>query len=682
MLSIELELTEVFEDHVAVPDVKRAAVDKSDGQRQQRSSLLCVAVEWKGLPTMTACDMERVLELPTKQQQTSLSSRRLVYDSFLYTQLVSRLYKLSTTLKRKVSIAPLPGFLVLAMKAIQTANKQRLSLEDKERISSEMANASPFWSELYGYQKEGVLFSIERGGKMLLLDEPGLGKTIQTVMVYLYYARDTRAIIVCPSVCQMTWFRELAQAGIDEKKISLVRKKTDLVAPDPDVQVVIVSFKLAVLHHDLLSPLLVTALPKKNASSSSSSSVPFSNHHREREEENGTSDSSENGKRRNTPNTAWRATKTMIVIDESHALKNYKSKQTTCLVPLIHKCSHAMLLSGTCLMRLKELYPQLNALLPAVFSNFFEYAKRYCNPKAVSKKKQAQFASKKRSRTGDTLGTRAGGAEQAERPIIMSYNGTTRSQELHIVLKHLFMLRRTKKQVLCDLPPKVRYKHYLEIAEESDEKEGEQDKSKKKTKKQGAAASRNDAKQKDGSEVDFMELVRRLAQKKIKPCLQFLKRHLRTYAGEKIVLFAHHQVVLNAVEEFLLEEEKNTKTDKDSGKHFYIRIDGSTNATLRQERIDYFQTSDACRIALLSMTAAGIGVTLTAAHRAIFLEMHADSSVLLQAEDRLHRISQEHKVTIIYLVVAYSIEETLWQLMQQKTRNLHQVVDGKSSPSS
>lgn len=59
----------------------------------------------------------------------------------------------------------------------------------------------------------------------------------------------------------------------------------------------------------------------------------------------------------------------------------------------------------------------------------------------------------------------------------------------------------------------------------------------------------------------------------------------------------------------------------------YIRIDGHTVSLQRKQFVDEFQTKDDCVCAVLSITAANAGITLTAAQLVIFAELHWNPSV-------------------------------------------------------
>ena len=107
----------------------------------------------------------------------------------------------------------------------------------------------------------------------------------------------------------------------------------------------------------------------------------------------------------------------------------------------------------------------------------------------------------------------------------------------------------------------------------------------------------------------------------------------------KILIFAHHQAVMDDIDEHL----QKSKVE-------YMRIDGNTSNENRKKNIKNFQENNSVRAALLSITAAGVGITLTAASTVVFAELHWTPANLIQAEDRAHRIGQKSCVNVHYLV--------------------------------
>uniref|UniRef100_A0A8D8PLE3 SWI/SNF-related matrix-associated actin-dependent regulator of chromatin subfamily A-like protein 1 n=1 Tax=Cacopsylla melanoneura TaxID=428564 RepID=A0A8D8PLE3_9HEMI len=125
--------------------------------------------------------------------------------------------------------------------------------------------------------------------------------------------------------------------------------------------------------------------------------------------------------------------------------------------------------------------------------------------------------------------------------------------------------------------------------------------------------------------------------------------------NKKFLVFAHHQVVLDAVSKLL--EDKKT---------FYIRIDGSVGSEERKSVVDQFQYEEKFRVAVLSITAANSGITLTAANLVVFAELFWNPGILTQAEDRAHRIGQQDSVLIQYLVAKNTADDYLWPLVMTK----------------
>ncbi|XP_033331224.2 SWI/SNF-related matrix-associated actin-dependent regulator of chromatin subfamily A-like protein 1 isoform X2 [Megalopta genalis] len=105
----------------------------------------------------------------------------------------------------------------------------------------------------------------------------------------------------------------------------------------------------------------------------------------------------------------------------------------------------------------------------------------------------------------------------------------------------------------------------------------------------------------------------------------------------------------------------------------YIRIDGKTNPEHRKYQVDKFQSRDDYLAAVLSITSANAGITLTAAQLVVFAELFWNPGVLCQAEDRVHRIGQDDNVLIQYLVAKQTADDYLWPLIQKKMNVLNEV---------
>ena len=111
----------------------------------------------------------------------------------------------------------------------------------------------------------------------------------------------------------------------------------------------------------------------------------------------------------------------------------------------------------------------------------------------------------------------------------------------------------------------------------------------------------------------------------------------------------------------------------------YFVINGETPALKRQEYADAFQTTHKYRVALLSVMAAGTGLTLTAARTVVFTEILFGPEQHLQAEDRVHRLGQKHQVNIFYLKSPNSTDDINFGLIRKKERESSLMLDGKAN---
>ena len=82
-------------------------------------------------------------------------------------------------------------------------------------------------------------------------------------------------------------------------------------------------------------------------------------------------------------------------------------------------------------------------------------------------------------------------------------------------------------------------------------------------------------------------------------------------------------------------------------------------------------------MALLSITAAGVGLTLTAASTVFFGELHWTPGMMVQAEDRAHRIGQKSSVNCHYLLGDNTLDDILYRNLERKVHNVSGFIDGR-----
>jgi superfamily II DNA or RNA helicase len=133
-------------------------------------------------------------------------------------------------------------------------------------------------------------------------------------------------------------------------------------------------------------------------------------------------------------------------------------------------------------------------------------------------------------------------------------------------------------------------------------------------------------------------------------------------SGEPLVVFAEHVATQHAVL-----------------RHFpgAEHILGADSAASRQRAVDAFQRDDGPQLLVCSMKAASQGITLTRASNVAFLELDWTPARHDQAEDRLHRIGQASAVTAYYLLAPDTIDETMAELLERKRSLIDAVTDGQ-----
>lgn len=224
-----------------------------------------------------------------------------------------------------------------------------------------------------------------------------------------------------------------------------------------------------------------------------------------------------------------------------------------------------------------------------------------------------------------------------------------------------FILRRTKAQVLQDLPPKIENNVYLELSEEE-----------LKYYQQNMVSIRSRINTSTSS-AKYGEILRGLLQLR-QNCLwqnrtndhnyknfdstkiEFLMETLEALReeGHQAIIFSQFTTYLDIIQHHF--REKHWK---------YSRIDGSQSINKRQEQVDLFQ-SGKNPIFLISLKAGGVGLNLTAASYVFIMDPWWNPAVESQAIDRAHRIGQKNTLTVYRPIIKGSVEEKVLKLQEEK----------------
>ena len=106
-----------------------------------------------------------------------------------------------------------------------------------------------------------------------------------------------------------------------------------------------------------------------------------------------------------------------------------------------------------------------------------------------------------------------------------------------------------------------------------------------------------------------------------------------------------------------------------------VRLVGSDSGAKRQRAIDAFQNDAATRVFIGTTSAAGVGITLTAANYVLFASLPWTPALMRQAEDRAYRLGQKRDVDVIVPLIPKTIDEQIWKLLDTKTDVEQSVVE-------
>jgi SWI/SNF-related matrix-associated actin-dependent regulator 1 of chromatin subfamily A len=339
-----------------------------------------------------------------------------------------------------------------------------------------------------------------------------------------------------------------------------------------------------------------------------------------------------------------KATGKLLILDEAHYIKNKSAQRTKAVRRLVGEAEKVLALTGTPILnRLEELAVILEVI--GIIKSAKAFLRHYTSTFVHEFWVNDQLVTKREY-----------------------YLTPQQEQEVRLLLKtKLPYLRRLKSEVGIQLPRKNRTPIPLNInASRASE-------FLRKAAQEFAEKRRIDiCKYKtDEALVSFIfehynhlpiSTARRLYAIDKAPLAAEYIKYLTDGLKAPLVVFYHHKEVLDILQERI------------PGPY----IDGSVPQWRRGELVREFQ-EEKYQVLYLSITAAGLGITLTAADTAVFVEYDWVPANLLQAEDRINRIGQRSEVTYYhYLTTKDPIERLILEKILEKVALAEAVLGGQS----
>lgn len=314
-----------------------------------------------------------------------------------------------------------------------------------------------------------------------------------------------------------------------------------------------------------------------------------------------------------------------VVFDESQYLKEPDAGRSRAAEALARRVPVRLLLSGTPVKnRPRELIHQL-AVLGRLdeLGGFWHFARTYCDAHK------------------ETIWRKVNGVAAPKDVWVM--DGATHLDRLQEVLRAIVMVRRTKAEVLPELPPKRRSEVPVEVSNLPDY--------------HGAVREVVRTVREGGKEVamiakisGFEKLRHLVGLGKVEPACQWVRTFLET--DQKLVAYAHHVDVQHAI--------------YDAFPGAARLFAGDPKPTQEAEKAR-FQADPRCRLIVCSLMGAGTGHTLTAASHMLIVESGLSPADNEQAEGRAHaRVNDVHGLNAYYLVAPGTIDDHIFNLVERK----------------
>lgn len=480
------------------------------------------------------------------------------------------------------------------------ANLKGLTLQKEQRS---------FGEALFDFQTVGIDFGI-KANNVLIADEMGLGKTWQALGVALL-KRAKKVLVVCPGSLRLNWARHIR--NITGEGVYHFSGRV----PHPNAIVQLLSptgSRFFIINYEVLRTKIDDLKETKNA------------------------DGTTTTKREVTypwADILSSANIDVLIIDESHYIKNHESNQSIATRKLTNIPVKIALTGTPVLNRPGEYWPTLNLLKPELFPQHDLFVRQY------------------------------------------TYDGkiARNVKELQSVLRPI-MIRRLKKNVVQELPPINRITHYHELSPKALKIYNRVMQGLWEAVAEFDARGQTSQKEVTNILTQIMRLKQVCAIDKIDRAAELAtEAHDSSENGDvnKVLLFSQFKPVAYAIAQRLGHE----------ALCFVSRTPREFKTANDQERdrlVQEFRDNSNYKYLVVTEKTAKEGHDITAAGTVIFNDLFWTPAAHQQGEGRSYgRLEKLHSINSLYLVTdmdGQSIEEWIWQLLERKMRTIEQVVEG------
>ena len=451
----------------------------------------------------------------------------------------------------------------------------------------------------YPYQKQGIAYLLMRK-RAIIGDQPGLGKTAQAIAA-VTISSQFPCLVICPSSLKVNWQREWSM-WTNKKAVILndSNKGTwHLFAKGQSLfgQGSEGMAQVFIVNYESLKKYFVSRIDVEKGKKLTLKDVKFSQYI-----------------------NLFKS----VIIDESHRVKDVKTQQTKFTKGIATGKEYVFALTGTPVVNKPlDLVSQLGIIDQlGKFGGYKNFLSRYC-----------------------------GGYDK----------GNSNLKELNWMLHTHCFFRREKKDVLKDLPDKVRQIVQCDIVNRKEYNEAIAD-LEHYLKKYRQATDDQIARSLKGEVMVRIGILKNIsARGKLNDVVDYVSDIVES--GEKIIIFIHLKEVAQHLKKMFPAA---------------VTITGDDNNVERQRAVDSFQNDPDCQVIICSIKAAGVGLTLTASSRVAFVELPWHPADVEQCEDRAHRIGQKNSVQCTYFLGKNTIDEWVYKIIDEKRTISDQITGART----